>query len=173
MTPIVPPYRRGAGFGSLGVRFREVFEPRPPPLRPETLGAWLTLGLLAAATFAGIAWLVWRAVKRRYRRAAERELLALRSRFQANPPQLDALEALPAVLKRCALHGFARDRVASLSGERWLAFLASTGSQPFNESASRALLTLTTRGATAVSAADASSLFADARAWVRRHRAEL
>jgi len=173
MTPLVPPYRRGGGFGSLGVRFREVLEPHVPPLRPETLGAWLTLGLLAAAVAAGVAWLVWRALRRRYRRAAERELLALRARFQAEPPALDALEAVPAVIKRCALSSFARARVAPLSGERWIAFLSATSGEPFGEAASRALSTITTRGAAAVSAADATSLFLSARAWIRRHRAEL
>jgi hypothetical protein len=173
MTPVVPPYRRGGGFGSLGVRFREVIEPHVPPLRPETFGAWLTLGLIALALVAGVAWLVWRAIRRRYRRAAERELLALRARFQAEPPALDALEAVPAVIKRCALGSFARSKVAQLSGERWIAFLSATSREPFGEGASRALLTIATRGAAAVSAADASSLFLGARAWIRRHRAEL
>ncbi len=173
MTPTVPPYRRGGGFGSLGVRFREVLEPHLPPLRPETLGAWLTLGLLAVAIAAGVAWLVWRTARRRYRRAAERELLALRARFQTDPRELDALEAVPAVIKRCALGSFARSKVAPLSGERWIAFLSATSGAPFGEAASRALVTITTRGAEAVSAADASSLFLGARAWIRRHRAEL
>jgi hypothetical protein len=173
MTPVVPPYRRGGGFGSLGVRFREVLEPHVPPWRPETLGAWLTLSLLAAALAAGVGWLVWRSVRRGYRRAAERELLLLRARFQTEPPALDALEAVPAVIKRCALGSFARARVAPLSGERWIAFLSATSREPFGEAASRALLTITTRGAAAVSAADASSLFLGARAWIRRHRAEL
>ncbi|MEI9947536.1 MAG: DUF4381 domain-containing protein [Pseudomonadota bacterium] len=173
MTPTVPPYRRGGGFGSLGVRFREVLEPHVPPWRPETLGAWLTLGLFAAAVVAAIAWFVWRAVRRRYRRTAERELQALRARFQNDPQGLDALEAVPAVIKRCALGSFARSQVAALSGERWIAFLSSTGGEPFGEAASRALLTLTTRGAAAVSGADAASLFVGARTWIQRHRAEL
>ncbi|MEI9935741.1 MAG: DUF4381 domain-containing protein [Pseudomonadota bacterium] len=173
MTPTVPPYRRGGGFGSLGVRFREVLEPQVPPLRPETLGAWLTLGVFVAAIAAGVAWLVWRTMRRSYRRAAERELLALRARFWAAPHELDALEAVPAVIKRCALGSFARAKVAPLSGERWIAFLSATSAEPFGEGASRALLTITTRGATGVSAADASSLFLGARAWIRRHRAEL
>jgi hypothetical protein len=173
MTPIVPPYRRGAGFGSLGVRFREVVEPHAPELRPETLGAWLTIAVITAGLVAGIAWLVWRWTKRRYRRAAERELLALRTRFQADPAQLASLEAVPSLLKRCALGSFGRERVARLSGEPWLAFLSATSSEPFGEAAGRALLTLTTRGAANVSSADASSLFAGAHLWIRRHRAEL
>ncbi len=155
------------------MRFREVLEPQLPPLRPETVGAWLTLGLLTTAIGAGLAWLVWRMIRRRHRRAAERELQALRARFQADPPELHALEAVPAVIKRCALGSFDRSKVASLSGERWIAFLSDTSGDPFGEAASRALITITTRGAEAVSAADASSLFLGARAWIRRHRAEL
>jgi len=170
MTPVVPPYRRGGGFGSLGVRFREVLEPPAVHLRPETFGAWLTLGLPTAAVLAGFAWLVWRAVRRRHRRAAERELRALDARFRRDP---SVLEEVPALLKSCALTSFERAKVASLSGERWIAFLSATGGAPFGEAASRALLTITTRGAAAVSQADAANLFLGARAWIRRHRAEL
>jgi len=173
MTPMTPPYRQGGGFGSLGVRFQEVVEPAAVPLRPETVGAWITLCLLAAMLVAGVTWLVLRHLRRRYRRAAERELGALGAAWEANRTKLDVLEAVPVVLKRCALSSFERSLVAPLSGERWIAFLSATGAEPFAEAAGRALSTIATRGASAVSAADVPALLAAARGWVRRHRAGL
>jgi uncharacterized protein DUF4381 len=173
VTPVVPPYRRGGGFGSLGLRFAEVSEPAPVPLGPQTLGAWLTLAAVALALVLALAWLVRRHVQRRYRRLAERELRALEAAWAASANTLQALEPVPALLKRCALQGFARPQVASLSGVAWLRFLDATGAGPFGEAAGRALLAITTRGPSAVAPADAPRLFAAARTWVRRHRAEL
>ena len=173
MTPVVPPYRRGGGFGSLGVRFREVLEPHAVSLRPETFGAWVTLGVAVVALLAGVGWLVWRYRQRRHRRAAERELRALAAAWAAEERRLETLEAVPAVIKRCALQSFARPKVAPLSGERFVAFLSATGGAPFGEAAGRALQTIATHGASAVAADDAPSLFSAAQTWVRRHRAEL
>lgn len=124
MTAIVPPYRRGGGFGTLGARLREVFEPAPPSLQPETVGAWLTLIALGLTVAAALAALSLRYARRRHRRAAARELGALRAAWNANPAAPDVLERVPALLKRCALGSFARERVAPLSGDRWLAFQA-------------------------------------------------
>jgi hypothetical protein len=173
LIPETPPYRRGGGFGSLGVRFSEVLEPAGVSLWPATAGAWITLGLLALLLAAGIAWLVVRYRQRRYRRLADRELQTLaRSFAESGAPT--ALEALPAVLKRCALGSFPRERVAALSGEAWRGFLDSTCSRaPFAADAGRTLVTLTTRGADVVERADAEGLFAAAQIWVRRHRASL
>lgn len=173
MTPEVPPYRRGGGFGSLGVRFQEVLEPDAVSLGPETVGAWVSLALVALAFVGAVAWLVWRHRRRRHRRAAERELRQLAAAWQADPQRLQVLEAVPGVLKRCALGSFERATVAPLAGEPWIAFLSATGGAPFAAAAGRALLTVTTRGAAAVAAADAESLFAAARTWVRSHHAQL
>lgn len=173
MTAVVPPYRRGGGFGTLGARLREVFEPDPPALWPETLGAWLTLLALAALIAIGVAFLIVRYVRRRHRRAAARALRALEAAWMADRATPAALESVPVLLKRCALGSFARERVASLSGERWLAFLDATGRRAFGEEARRALLAITTRGAAAVSRDDAARLFAAASRWIRSHRADV
>ncbi len=176
MTPVVPPYRRGGGFGTLGLRFAEVSEPAPVPLGPQTLGAWLTLAALALALVLALGWLVRRHIRRRYRRLAERELRELETAWAlapAAPEAPRALEPVPALLKRCALQSFARAQVASLSGTAWLRFLDATGAAPFGEAAGRALLAITMHGPSAVAQADAPRLFAAARTWVRRHRAQL
>jgi len=173
VTPVVPPYRRGGGFGSLGIRFHEVFQPARVPLRPETLGAWLTLAALAVALCVGIWIAVRRYVRGAYRRAAAHELATLAARFEQQSQDLAALEALPNVLKRCALGSFERSKVAPLHGARWVEFLSATSPRPFGEDAGRALVTLATRGASALTRDEAVLLFAAAREWIRRHRADL
>lgn len=173
MTPVVPPYRRGAGFGSLGVRFEEVVEPARVSFTPQTPGAWLTLIALAAGLLLAIGWCAWRWRKRRHRRVAQRELAALQRSWSGDPAALAALEAVPIVLKRCALSSFARERVASLCGPDWLQFLDATGRGPFGVEAGRALTDITTRGASAASATDVPCLFAAAVIWVRRHHADV
>ena len=173
MSAVVPPYRRGGGFGTLGSRLREVFEPTPPALSPQTLGAWLTLAALALLLLTAAALLIRRHHRRRHRRAAARELSALRAAWSEDPQARDALEQVSPILKRCALGSFRRERVASLSGERWLAFLDTTCPRPLGDDARRALLTLTTRGAAAVSTSDVAGLFAAAARWIRSHRADV
>ena len=171
MTPVVPPYRRGGGFGSLGVRFTEVLEPARVPLGPQTVGAWVTLFVLGALVVAGVVWLVVGYTRRRHRREADRELGALLSRFQTSR-ELAALEVLPGLLKRCALGSFPRERVAPLSGEAWRSFLNATCSAaPFAGGPGAALVTLATRGASFLDARDVPPLIAAARTWVRRHHA--
>lgn len=173
MTPQVPPYRRGGGFGSLGVRFSEVIEPASVSLAPKTIGAWLTLSLLVLLLAAGVTWLVLRYLHRRHRRLAHRELQSLARARQKNADPA-VFEALPSVLKRCALVSFSRARVASLSGERWRQFLdESCPGAPFAGSAGQALIVLTTRGASALSRADESALLTAAQTWVRSHRARV
>lgn len=173
MIPQVPPYRRGGSFGSLGVRFSEVLEPPAVPLKPATFGAWITLALFAALLAAGATGLVLRYQRRRHRRVARRELELL-ARRRRDGTDAAVLEGLPSVLKRCALASFSRVTVAPLSGERWRQFLDdSCPGAPFAGSAGRALVALTSRGASALSGADESALFAAAQIWVRRHRASV
>jgi len=167
LTPEVPPYRRGGGFGSLGVRFSEAIEPAAVSLWPATVGAWVTLVLVALLLAAALVGLVVRYQKRRYRRLAALELRAL-----SQSGTSASIEAVPAVMKRCALGSFPRERVAALSGEGWREFLDSTCTeQPFAGAAGRTLVSLTTRGASEVRQADVVALFAAAQIWVRRHRA--
>ncbi|HYQ42848.1 MAG TPA: DUF4381 domain-containing protein [Polyangiaceae bacterium] len=173
MTPQIPPYRRGGGFGSLGVRFSEVIEPPSVSFEPATVGAWITLAGLTLLVAAGVTWLVVRYARRGHRRLAQRELESLaRARRDRTNPAL--LEALPSVLKRCALVSFSRASVASLSGERWRLFLdESCPGTPFSGNAGQALVTLTTHGASALSHADEDALLTASRIWVRRYRARI
>jgi hypothetical protein len=172
MKPVLPPFQRGGGFGTLGTSFFEPALPAPISLAPATLGAWLTLALLGASLLLAAGALARRAARRRHRRAARRELSALQARWasaakETRPP---LLEHLPLVLKGCALGSFARVRVAPLAGRAWLAFLRETApGAGFEGAAGEALAALCERGAPAVPDAAVPELFAAAQRWVARH----
>ena len=90
----------------------DVVSPAPVAMTPQTSG-WLVLaGLIVVAA----TWLLWRVIRHRrltrYRREAGRELAAIEARVG----QTDArslLTELSVLLKRVALSGYGRARVAS------------------------------------------------------------
>jgi hypothetical protein len=174
MKPVLPPFQRGGGFGTLGTSFLEPSLPAPISLSPATWGAWSTLAL----ALLGVVWLATYLLRRhkrsRHRLLARRELSALRSQWCAGAAQArpELLERLPRVLKGCALHSFERRRVAPLSGAAWLAFLRDTApGAGFEGETGEALVTLSERGAPFVADAAVPALFNAAESWVRRHRA--
>ena len=133
-------------------------EPPAIPLTPQTPG-WIVLGLVVAVLlFLLIRWAVRRYRSRAYRRAALREIT-------------DAggdLAETAAILRRAALSGFPRARVASLSGADWLAFLDRTfPGTGFANGPGKVFATAPFRASPPDP--DAAAL---ARTWVKRHRAE-
>ena len=165
MTPVVPPFQRGGGFGTLGSSFKQPVLPEPVSWAPSAPGAWITLGLLAL----GLLGAGWLALQRYRRRAPRRAALRVLGRLEAKPSSLPELARL---LKAVALASFPRPRVAPLSGEPWRAFLIATSpGSGFEGTAGEALVTLGERGAEAVSATAVAPLFAAARSWITRHRA--
>lgn len=102
----------------------DVVQPPPVSWMPQTVG-WEVLGAALAVL---ALWLIWRSARRwwrnRYRREALAELRQIELRWKADPgtgPQV--LEALPALVKRCALVAWPREQVASRSGADWAQFL--------------------------------------------------
>lgn len=109
--------------------------PPPPGWWPPAPGWWLILVLLLAA--AGAALWEWRDPYRRSRRAALRELRAIRaSQFDAGA----RARAIESLLRRFALAVFGSARVARLTGEAWLAFVATHGGTALGGEAGRSLL---------------------------------
>jgi Domain of unknown function (DUF4381) len=142
-------------------KLHDFYQPAPPAWTPQTAGWYVLFGLAAAAML----WLAIRAARHwlhnRYRREALRELES------APPAELSAL------LKRTALAAWPRERVAALTGESWLRFLAdSAGMAQFTSAPGNQIEEAAFAGARAPAADDATGeqLRGLAAEWVRRHR---
>jgi hypothetical protein len=105
-------------------------------------------------------WYRRRRQKNRYRRLALLELAHLREQ-RAKRDQLNRL------LKAAALRAFPQERIASLHGQSWLAFLVST-CKGISPSAFDELNQLYQREQATVS----GTLFDAAEHWIQRHEAD-
>jgi hypothetical protein len=136
--------------------------PPPPGWWPPALGWWILAVLLLGAAAAGIAW--WRDPHRRSRRAALRELRAIRAQESDLVSSARAIESL---LRRFAVAVFGGAQVARLTGDAWLAFVAAQGGAQLAGEAGRSLLSTAFGGA---GCDDRDSWLAGADAFVRRAR---
>lgn len=96
--------------------------PPPPGWWPPAPGWWLLL-LLFVLVAAGMAYWYWRP-SRRLRRIALRELSLLEMHVHDD---LQLARDLQNLLRRYAVVAYGRETVANLSGEEWLAFIATHG----------------------------------------------
>ncbi len=96
--------------------------PLPATWWPPAPGWWALLTLLVLTAAAFVYW--QRSPKLRLRRSALKELKMLRTTIADDNALARDLEHL---LRRYAVARFGRDEVASLSGERWIAFLVEHG----------------------------------------------
>ena len=96
--------------------------PPPPGWWPPAPGWWLLAVLLLAATASAIWW--WRDPYRRSRRVALRELRVIRA---GDGDVVASARAIESLLRRFALAVFGSARVARLTGDAWLAFVAAQG----------------------------------------------
>ena len=116
----------------------ELAPPRAPPLPgwwPPAPGWWI-LAALAVALAGGALWR-WRSPRRRLCRVALRELRRIGS---ADVDLRHSARAIENLLRRYAIAVFGRERVARLTGEAWLAFLAAEGGAPLAGEQGRRLL---------------------------------
>ena len=155
---------------------KDIVEPAAVGFWPPAPGVWLLLALALLWSGFGVAlgWLRWR--QDAYRRAGVRELLTIRGRLEAEGPK-EAIHELAVLLKRVALTAFPRDRVASISGDNWLAFLDATMRGGTFAGASGKLLTDSLYRSTGVSFEishqQVEELFERAGTWIKRHRSTL
>ncbi|HWF98761.1 MAG TPA: DUF4381 domain-containing protein [Steroidobacteraceae bacterium] len=137
-------------------------EPPPPGWWPPAPGWWLLAALLLAVAAAGVWW--WRDPYRRSRRAALRELRAIRA---AESDLVASARAIESLLRRFAIAVFGGSRVARLTGGAWLAFVASQGGAPLGGEVGHSLLSTAFGGE---ASDDRASWIAAADAFVRGAR---
>lgn len=121
MTALAGP-QYDSGFGNLLIKgIEEVTLPEKLSYLPQTIG-WK---VLAAILLMLLLHFLYRRTKRwwrnRYRREAQRQLLA--AAYDSSRSPAERLAAMAALLKATALWFTPREEVASLSGEAWLAYL--------------------------------------------------
>ena len=129
----------------------------PPAISfwPPAAGIWI-VGAAAVAALAVAGWRSWQRYRAdAYIRQAEAELA-----------RASSVEQISAVLKRAALVAFRRERVASLTGRAWSAFLRETAPArlPIDQLTGRLDGLLATDGR--AEAQDSTSVSAEARAWL-------
>lgn len=136
----------------------------PPGWWPPAPGWWVLAALLLAAAVVG-AW-CWRDPYRRSRRAALRELRAIRAE---ESDIISSARAIESLLRRFAIAVFGAARVARLTGDAWLAFVAAQGGTALAGEAGRSLLATAFGGG---ASGDRECWIAGADAFVRRARRE-
>ena len=109
--------------------------PPPPGWWPPAPGWWLLAVLVLGAAAASVYW--WRDPYRRNRRAALRELRAIRAE---DSDVVACARAVESLLRRFAIAVFGGARVARLTGDAWLAFVAAQGGSQLAGEAGRSLL---------------------------------
>ena len=102
---------------------KDIIEPAAVRFWPPAPGVWLVVALVLIWAAAGVALGGCRWRQNAYRRAGLRELGRIRRHLSRPEGTKAAVAALSALLKRVALTAFPREKVAALSGDRWLAFL--------------------------------------------------
>lgn len=146
----------------------DIVLPGPVPWWPPAPGWYVLAGMVGVALLVQIIrwWLKQR--RNRYRNQALAELSAIRREGTG-----EALQKLPALIKRAALAAWPRQQVAELNGAKWHRFLdESAGMKRFSKGAGSTLDWLaygTPRNGTP-SQADLERLLDAADTWFRTHQ---
>ncbi len=139
----------------------------PPAISfwPPAAGIWIVGG--AAAGMLALAG--WRAL-RRYRADAYLRTAAAEIEFAVRavgPGRGDIAEAVSAILKRAAMIAHGRERVAALTGQAWISFIARTAPPGARTDALAAGLAGLFAGSDGSQQGETAVLVAQAKAWLR------
>jgi len=112
--------------------------PQPVSLWPQTWTSRIAIAVLLAALVVA----TWEILRYRRTNRYRREALAeLERTLDARTPPVEMAAQLAVLVRRTALAVFPREKVASLSGPRWLAFLDGTYDRPeFSQGVGRLLV---------------------------------
>ncbi len=139
--------------------------PDPVPWTPQTSGWWVLLGwLVAVVALSALKYVQYRR-RNRYRREAL-DVLDDIDKHAADDP-VGSAAAIAALVKRTALAVWPRERVASLHGDEWAAFLVESAG---NDSRVAGAAPKIARAAYDPRSSG-SELVKPARRWIKVHRA--
>jgi hypothetical protein len=159
-------------FGNPLIRgIAEIHIPDPVPWTPSAPG-WILLFAILMATGLGLFFRLW---KRWKGNAYRRRALNILKRLKQTDGRAEQTVLLPGLLKSTALQAFPRALVASLYGEKWIAFLESRYAEPgFRENAGKHLLTISYRNPETwnLSGDQIEAVFSFAGRWIKHHRRE-
>ena len=112
-------------------QLRDIHLPTAISAWPPAPG-WFVVAGMFLVFVAAIMLYCWRrqVLAKRGRRLALQELQHIKQRFTQPNQAVLAMVELAVLVKRAALSYYPREQVASLHGERWLNFLASSGDMP-------------------------------------------
>jgi len=140
-------------------KLNDFYQPPPPAWTPQT-PAWYALFTIVGLL---LLWLILHLIRRWF---ANRYREALRELHLLTAPHLSAL------LKRTALAAWPREKVASLNGDSWLAFLDdSAGTDLFHRTPGNRIEELALHPIS-VSSEEEQALRDAAATWIRRHRVQ-
>ena len=156
---------------------KEIILPEPVSYLPQTVAWYILFGLLLmAAVWLAVRWYRhWAA--NRYRKAALKRLAEIEMNLRDSDCRATSISALPVLVKQTTLAFAAREKVAGLSGKRWLTFLDSTYiGWAFTEGPGKLLPELSywpIFKLERVSDDELQALIGLIRKWIRRHRAAI
>jgi len=138
-------------------KLHDFYQPSPPSWLPQTVAWYVLFGVLGLALLCWVACAVATWMHNRYRRDALRELRsAPASQFSA-------------IVKRTALVGWPRSRVAALTGKAWTEFLAESSSIPEFRSAPGTDIESQSLRGQPLKATEEQQLRRLAERWIRSH----
>jgi hypothetical protein len=153
----------------------DIVAPPPAPWWPPAPAWNWVIALLAIIALVFALRLFSRWMRNRYRREALAELARRETELAQESRRAVAIAGIAELLKRTALTAFPREKVASLNGPEWFAFLNLTGrTVGFNSSAAESLERVCYNPAAAAGLCDEDlrQIARLARHWIRKHRVD-
>ena len=151
----------------------DIVEPASITWWPPAPGLVL-LGILILLWTSFIVLLWWRHRQHNaYRRAALQELVAIEERLHYPQTRTEGIRQLSVLLKRVALAAYPRTAVASLTGDRWSAFLdRQIGDDTFSIGHSKvlAMAMVDPNPGAYLTTSDCQRLIQAVRCWINGHR---
>jgi Domain of unknown function (DUF4381) len=152
--------------GSLD-RLHDIAVPPPVPWWPPAPGWYIVGGMV----FALLGLAAWCALARWRRDRYRREALVDLDRIARDPDAPPSISTVAELVKRVALAAYPRDRVASLTGDAWLAFLDATGgTDAFSRGAGHVLKDAAYRKDAPHEPSELLKLADVVRHWITHHR---